>query len=273
MPVLQQISHARAQRRHAPRRPFDEPVRAETTAMKVCVVGAGAIGGMLAVRLAQAGHEVCVIVRGANLAAVRQHGMKLVLDEGTELVAPVRATDRLAEAGVQDLVLLALKAHQVAAVVPEIGHLLGPDTPIVTLQNGVPWWYFFRHGGPLEGRVVEAVDPGGAIARGVDVSRLIGSVVYPAAEIVAPGVIRHLEGNRFTLGELDGAESERVRVIAQAFREAGLRAPVVSDIRSEIWLKLWGNLTFNPVSALTHATLASICRFPLTRSLAARSMA
>lgn len=238
--------------------------------MKLCVVGAGAIGGFLAVRLARV-CEVSVVIRGANLQAVREQGMKLLI-EGREEVARLRATDRMAELGVQDVVILGMKAHQLAPVVPELGALIGAQTLVVTAQNGIPWWYFFRHGGAYEGRRIEAVDPGGVISAALPVERTIGCIVYPACELDAPGVIRHIEGNRFSLGELDGADTERVRALAQRFRDAGFKSPVVSDIRAEIWLKLWGNLSFNPISALTHATLEEICRFPETRALAASMM-
>jgi len=236
------------------------------------VVGAGAIGGFLAVRLARVCEQVSVVIRGANLQAVRAHGMKLLID-GREEVAQLTATDRMAELGVQDVVVLGMKAHQVAPIVPELAALIGPQTLVVTAQNGIPWWYFFRHGGPYEGRRIEAVDPGGVISGALPVERTIGCIVYPACELEAPGVIRHIEGNRFSLGEIDGADTERVRVLAQRFRGAGFKSPVVADIRAEIWLKLWGNLSFNPISALTHATLEDICRFPETRALAAAMMA
>jgi 2-dehydropantoate 2-reductase len=242
-------------------------------AVKTCIVGAGAIGGMLGVKLALAGEEVTFICRGPNLEAVKSQGMRLIMEDGNEFVAhPAAATDRIAEAGAQDLVLLAMKAHQVAAVAGEVRSLLGPDTIVVTLQNGVPWWYFLKRPGPYAGTRIEAVDPGGVIAASIEVERVIGCVVYPAAELVAPGVIRHVEGNRFSVGELDGADTPRVRMVSELFRKAGFKAPVLDDIRSEIWIKLWGNSSFNPISALTHATLAGICRFPPTRALAAAMM-
>ncbi len=239
--------------------------------MRICIVGAGAIGGLVAVRLAGAGEEVTVIARGAHLAAIRANGLKLVMDR-QEHVARVRATDRVAEAGPQDVVSLAMKAHQLAPVAPEVPALLGPGTVIVTAQNGIPWWYFLKHGGPYEGRTLETVDPGAVIAASLPVDRVIGSIIYPASEIAAPGVIHHVEGNRITLGELDGADTERVRSLADVLRRAGFKARVASDLRSEMWVKLWGNAAFNPISALTHATLVDICRFPLTRALAAEVM-
>ncbi|MFN0162958.1 MAG: 2-dehydropantoate 2-reductase [Burkholderiales bacterium] len=245
--------------------------------MKICVVGAGSIGGLLGVKLALAGNQVTLIARGPNLAAIRAGGMKLITHDGAELLArDVLATDRLSEAGPQDLVILGMKAHQVEAIVGDLPALLDDDTVIVPMQNGIPWWYFQRHGGLHEGKTVASVDPSGAIARAIDPRRIIGCVVYPAAEIAAPGVIRQIEGDRFPVGELDGAmgglESERVRQVSQAFVAAGFKSPILPSIRSEIWLKLWGNLTFNPISALTHSTLVDICQYPLTRALAKHMM-
>ncbi|WP_418315091.1 2-dehydropantoate 2-reductase [Piscinibacter sakaiensis] len=242
--------------------------------MKVAIIGAGAIGGYVGVKLALAGEDVSFIVRGANLAAIRKNGIKLVLADGSEQVATnVRATSDYAEAGPQDLVILALKAHQVEAVAPEIAKLFGPETAVVTMQNGIPYWYFHRHGGPeLQGTQVHSVDPTGIVGRLIPAERVIGCVVYPASELLEPGVIRHIEGDRFPLGELDGSSSERVQRIAACFTNAGFKAPVLDDIRAEIWLKLWGNLTFNPISCLSHATLVDICQFDLTRQLAAEMM-
>ena len=241
--------------------------------MKIAVVGAGAIGGYLGARLALAGEDVTFIARGANLAALQANGIKLILEDDTEqLTRNIRAVQKMAEAGAQDVVLLTLKAHQVKDVLPDLRALFGPETMVVTMQNGIPWWYFHKLGGPFDGRVVRSVDPDGAIAATIEVDRVIGSVVYPASELAAPGVVRVIEGNRFTLGELDGSKTPRIEALSQAMIRAGFKSPVSKDIRSEIWLKLWGNLTFNPISALTHATLADICRFPATRELAAGMM-
>jgi 2-dehydropantoate 2-reductase len=241
--------------------------------MKFCVVGAGSIGGYVGVKLAAAGEDVTLIARGANLEAIRARGMRLTMADGTDHIAPgIKATASLAEAGSQDVVILAMKAHQVAAVAKDLHHLLHDDTVIVPMQNGIPWWYFQRHGGPFEGRRIENVDPGGTIAGAIDPARIIGCVVYPACELAAPGVVRHIEGDRFPLGELDGTESARVVRLAEAFVRAGLKAPVLTAVRAEIWLKLWGNLTFNPISALTHSTLVDICQFPPTRELATAMM-
>jgi 2-dehydropantoate 2-reductase len=239
--------------------------------MRICVLGAGAIGGLLAVKLAEIGENVSVVIRGANLTAVRANGLKLLMG-GTEQVARVVATDRIADVGQQDLVILAMKAHQVGAVAPEVKALCGPATVVVTAQNGIPWWYFFKHGGPYEGTVLESVDHGGTIAKNIDVTRVIGSIIYPAADIVSPGTIRHIDGDRISLGELDGSDTERLRGIATLLRKAGFKVRIASDLRSELWIKLWGNCTFNPISALTHATLVDICQFPPTRSLAEAMM-
>ena len=241
--------------------------------MKIAIVGAGAIGGLLGVRLANAGETVSFIARGQNLAAIRAGGMKLLSETGLEEHAPgVAAFERPEDAGPHDAVLLTVKAHQVAAVAEDLRHLCTGDTPIVTMQNGIPWWYFHKHGGEHEGRPVRAADPDGTIARHIDPARVIGSVVYPAANLVAPGVVQHVEGNRFSLGELDGATTPRVQAIAAALTRAGFKAPVIRDVRSEIWLKLWGNLSFNPISALTHATLVDLAQFPLTRELCTQMM-
>ncbi len=240
--------------------------------MKICVVGAGAIGGLLAARLAMAGERVSVIARGPHLAAIRAHGLTLIEEDGTRHAAQLAATDRIAEAGAQDLVILGMKAHQVAAVVRDLPAMYGPETMVLTAQNGIPWWYFFKLPGPHEGQRLESVDPGGVVADNLPIDRVIGSVVYPAAEIAEPGVIRHIEGNRFSLAEIDGAKTERIARVSDSLGKAGFKAPVVSDLRAEIWTKLWGNLSFNPISALTHATLLDICRFPLSRTLAADMM-
>ena len=240
--------------------------------MKVCVVGAGAIGGYMAVRIAQAGHDVSVIARGPHLAAIRAHGLKLIEADQELVVTNLTATDNIRDLGPQDVVLLALKAHQIEAVVEDLSVLLEPKTVLVTLQNGIPWWYFQKLDSPYAGRVVKTVDPTGVLFNKIDPDRLVGCIAYPAATIAEPGVIQHVEGNRFPVGELDGSESDRVNQVSTLFTEAGFKARVLTDIRSEICLKLWGNLTFNPISALTHATLVDICQFPLTRALAEAMM-
>lgn len=241
--------------------------------MKIAIIGAGAIGGLVGARLALAGEDVTFIVRGRNLQAIREHGIRLVSPDGQEHVArEVRATQDYAQAGRQDVVILAMKAHQVDGVLDALPQLLAPHTMVVPMQNGIPYWYFQKHGGPHEGRRVATVDPDGRIAAGLDPARVIGCVVYPASELVAPGVIHHIEGDRFPLGELDGRNTDRVQQLAASFINAGFKAPVLEDIRSEIWLKLWGNATFNPISSLAHSTLVDICQHPLTRELAADMM-
>lgn len=242
--------------------------------MKIAIIGAGAIGGLVGARLALAGEDVTFLVRGQNLAAIEARGIRLVGADGIEHAATnVRATDRYDVAGPQDCVVLATKAHQVEAVLEQLPALLGPETTVVTMQNGIPYWYFQRHGGRYEGTRVTSVDPYGRVAASIPAERVIGCVVYPASELVAPGLIRHIEGERLPLGELDGSSSARVQRLSACFENAGFKAPVLDNIRAEIWLKLWGNLTFNPVSSLSHSTLADICQYPLTRELARAMMA
>ncbi len=241
--------------------------------MKIAIIGAGAIGGLVGAKLALAGEDVTFIVRGANLDAISRNGIKLVSAEGEEQVARnVKATDRYDEAGPQDIVVLAMKAHQVEAVANDVPKLFGPDTVVVTMQNGIPYWYFHKHGGTLEGTPVRSVDPSGTLSAKIPAQRVIGCVVYPASELIAPGVVRHIEGDRFPVGELDGSTSERVNRVSAGFTGAGFKAPVLDNIRAEIWLKLWGNLTFNPISSLSHSTLVDICQYPPSRELAAAMM-
>jgi 2-dehydropantoate 2-reductase len=240
--------------------------------MKVCVVGAGAIGGMMAAKLAQSGHELSVIARGAHLDAIRNNGLKYI-ENGEELViTDIFATADMQEVTGQDVVLLGVKAHQIAPIADKLMGMLSEAGVIVTLQNGIPWWYFQKLEGEYQDSIVRTVDPQGAIAAAIDPGRIIGCIAFPAATVEAPGVIRHIEGNRYPVGELDGSESERVQAICDAFTGAGFKSFVLPDIRSEIWLKLWGNLSFNPISALTHSTLVDICQFPQTRALAAQMM-
>jgi 2-dehydropantoate 2-reductase len=241
--------------------------------MRIAVVGAGAIGGYLGAKLALAGEEVTFIARNRNLAAINANGFRLILEDGSEQHAvTARAVQHMADAGEQDAVLLTVKAHQVRDVLPYLRALFGPKTMVVTMINGLPWWYFHRLAGPFEGRQLDSVDPGGTIAAHIEPERIIGSVVYPATELIEPGLVRVIEGNRFTLGELDGSRSERIEALSQTFMRAGFKSPVARDIRSEIWIKLWGNLSLNPISGLTHSTLQDICRFPPTRALVERMM-
>ncbi|RST46630.1 2-dehydropantoate 2-reductase [Variovorax sp. DXTD-1] len=241
--------------------------------MKIAVIGAGAIGGLVGAKLALAGEDVTFIVRGKNLDAIATNGFKLIGADGTEQVAlNAKATDRYDQAGPQDIVILAMKAHQVEAVANDVPKLFGPETVVVTMQNGIPFWYFHNHGGALAGTPVRSVDPTGVVAARIPAERVIGCVVYPASELMAPGVVKHIEGDRFPVGELDGSSSERVNRVSACFTAAGFKAPVLDNIRSEIWLKLWGNLTFNPISSLSHSTLVDICQYPPSRELAAAMM-
>ena len=240
--------------------------------MRVCVVGAGAIGGLVAAKLALAGNQVTVIDLGAHLAAIKANGLKLEWHDGKVETAKVKAVEKAADAGKQDLVVLAVKAHYLDQIAKDIDHLLDADTLVLTVQNGLPWWYFQRLGGKYDNKKLESLDPTGVLTKKIDARRIIGCVVYPAAAVTAPGVIHHVEGDRFPVGELDGTESERVKRVHDMLVKAGLKSRVLKDIRSEIWLKAWGNLSFNPISALTHATLVDICQFPETRHLAARMM-
>ena len=240
--------------------------------MKICIFGAGAIGGYMAAKLVQAGADVSIVARGPHLAAIQARGLTL-LEEGAEPVTvQVRASARAADLGPQDYVIITLKAHSVPPVVAAMQPLIGPRTTIVSGVNGVPWWYFHKIGGPLEGTRLQTVDPGNVQWDGFGPDRVLGCVVYPAAEVSQPGTIRHIEGNRFSLGEPDGSKSDRAVALSQALHAAGLKAPVRPRLRDEIWVKQWGNLSFNPISVLTHATLDVLCTDPGTRDVARRMM-
>lgn len=235
--------------------------------MKICIYGAGAVGGYVGARLCLAGEaEVTLIARGPHLAAMKANGLKLI-SEGEEHVVRPFCTDDPAEAGPQDFVLVTMKAHSVPAAVDRMTPLFGPDTAVVPGVNGVPWWYFHKLEGPWEGHRIEMVDPGGRQWGVIGPDRVIGCVVYPAASIVEPGVIHHSDEKRMLLGELDGSRSERVTALSKAMIKAGLKAPVRSKIRDDVWIKLWGNLSFNPVSALTGGTLEQIARDPGVRAV------
>lgn len=235
--------------------------------MKFAVAGAGAIGAFVGALLARAGEDVTLIARGPHLRAMREHGVRVRGEIGEFVVHP-SVTDDPATVGVVDVVILSLKAHSLADFAPKLTPLLGPETTVVSAQNGLPWWYFYRHGGGFDGLEIEAIDPGGAISRSLPPGRAIGCVIYCSTSIEEPGVIEHLEGTRFALGEPDKSKSERCRRIADAFIRSGLRAPVRADIRRDIWVKLLGSLAFNPLSAITRATLGDIVKFPPTRLLA-----
>ncbi len=234
--------------------------------MKFAIVGAGAVGAFLGARLSNAGHEVYLIARGPHLRAMQTNGVKVLSPQGDFEARPV-ATDDYEAVGPVDFVFLTVKAHSLPQIAPRLGPLLVPETAVASAQNGIPWWYFQRHGGPWEGTRLESADPGGVIAAHVSAERIIGCVVYPAAAIVEPGVIEHTEGDRFSIGELDGSTSDRCRALSATIRRTGLRAPIRSNIREEIWVKLLGNSAFNPVSALTRASLSEIAADPDARAL------
>jgi 2-dehydropantoate 2-reductase len=235
--------------------------------VRLVIVGAGATGGFLGGFLARAGHDVTLVARGAHLEAMRRQGLRVRTAEGEFVVRP-RCTGDLGAVAGAEAAFLAVKAHAIAPMASALGAALGAGGTLVTLQNGIPWWYFQRHGGPLDGTRLETVDPGGVIGRHIDPASVVGAVTYPATRIVEPGVVEHVEGTRFTIGELDGTRSDRCRAISGALAAAGLRCPVRTDIRKEIWLKLIGNAVFNPLSALTRASLAAIAADPGTRAVA-----
>jgi len=239
--------------------------------MKVCIFGAGAIGGYMGVKLAKAGADVSLVARGPHLVAMQEKGLTLI-EEGETTTVPVTASDDPAALGVQDYVIVTLKAHSVPPVVSKMAPLIGLNTTIVSGVNGVPWWYFHKLEGVHEGTRLDSVDPGNAQWDGFGPDRVLGCVVYPAAEVIEPGVIKHIEGNRFSLGEPDGSKSDRAQALSKILANAGLKAPVRPKLRDEIWVKLWGNLSFNPISALTHATLDVLCTDEGTRAVARNMM-
>ena len=239
--------------------------------MRICIFGAGAIGGFMGAELALSGADVTLIARGPHLAAMKANGLKLIKG-GEEKIAKVRCFETAAEAGPQDYVVITLKAHSVPGVVPALKPLLSPDTSIVWGVNGVPWWYFHGLDSPWRDHRLESVDRGGVQWTGLGPERIIGCVVYPACEVIEPGVVQHIEGDRFTLGEPSGEKTPRATTLSEALIKAGLKAPVRPRIRDEIWIKLWGNLCFNPISALTHATLDVIATDPDTRTVARAMM-
>jgi 2-dehydropantoate 2-reductase len=239
--------------------------------MKVCVVGAGAIGGLLGARLADTGHEVSLVARGAHLAAIRAHGLAVKDAAGTRS-RPLPASDDPADFGPQDVVVVALKAYSIGPMLPRIAGLLTPDTAVVTAINGIPWWYFCRAGGKFDGQPVECLDPGGAMVRALDPKHVVGCVVHGSAEVIAPGVVHHTSGNTFILGEIDGRATPRIRALAAAIEAAGLEAPVTARIRDDVWTKLIGNTSYNPVAALTGALMSEINASPALLELIRRMM-
>jgi 2-dehydropantoate 2-reductase len=236
--------------------------------MKICIFGAGAIGGYLGVKLAQAGVDVSLVARGPHLAAMQQNGLTLIEEDSDPVTVAVTASNSAADLGPQDYVIVTLKAHSVPPLVGQMQPLIGDHTTIVSGVNGVPWWYFHKIGTDLEGTRLACVDPDDAQWNGFGPDRVLGCVVYPAAEVLCPGTIKHIEGNRFSLGEPDGSKSDRALALSAALTAAGLKAPVRPRLRDEIWVKLWGNLSFNPISALTHATLDVLCTDTGTRAVA-----
>lgn len=240
--------------------------------MRICVFGTGAIGGLIAARLALTGEHVTVIGRGAHFDAIKAKGLALRWQDGAAQTAAVSAADGADAAGKQDLVVLAVKAHSLEFAALDIQPLLGSGTIVMTIQNGIPWWYFQRHGGALEGTRLRSLDPNGTLAKAIHPDRIIGCAVYLAAEVVAPGAIQHIGGNRFPLGEIGGEVTSRAQAIAAMLVNGGLQASAIPDIRAEIWLKALGTLSLNPISALTNATMVEICRSPDTRRLVIKMM-
>ena len=241
--------------------------------MKFAIVGAGAIGSFLAARMTRAGIDVTLVGRGSQLAAIRRGGVRVVSPvEPNEFTSHVKIAASIDEVGIVDVVILAVKSHSLMDVAPALPALFHESTVVVTTQNGIPWWYFDHAGPPFEGLQLERLDPGGMIAKSIAAERVVGSLVYFATEVMEPGLVRHVEGDRMSLGEPRGGPSERSQRIAAALIRAGLRAPVVPQIRREIWVKLLGNVAMNPISALTGATLAEISRDPDMRAIAREVM-
>jgi 2-dehydropantoate 2-reductase len=239
--------------------------------MKFLIAGAGAIGGYVGAKLAQAGEDVTLFARGAHLKAMQDHGVRVRSEEGNFEAHP-RVVGDLREAGQADVIILGVKAHGLTSLAPSITPLIGPDTTVLSTQNGIPWWYFEAETGEFAGLHLESVDPGRVIANAIPAKTVVGSLVYFATDLAEPGVIRHIEGNRISLGEPDGSRSDRIKGIAEALIKAGLRAPVTTRLRSEMFVKLLGNAAFNPISALTRATLVKMAQDPGVRALVAEIM-
>ena len=239
--------------------------------MKICIFGAGAIGGYMGVKLAQIGTDVSLVARGPHLDAMKKNGLRLIEGE-SDLTVPVEASENPEDLGFQDYLIITLKAHSVPSIIEKVRPLVNEKTTIVSGVNGIPWWYFHKISGEFEGTKLASVDPGNVQWESFGPSKVLGCVVYPAAEVLEPGVIKHIEGNRFSLGEPDGSKSDRALKLSKVLTEAGLKAPVRPKLRDEIWVKLWGNLSFNPISALTHATLDVLCTDIGTREVARKMM-
>ena len=242
--------------------------------MKICVVGAGSMGGMMGVKLHNIGEDVTLIARGPHLEAIKaNNSLKLIMNDGTvEFAEGIKATNDINSVGEQDLVILGVKSHQIAPIVDEVNSLLGDNSTLLTIQNGILWWYFQLHGGEFNNRALQTIDPDGLISRAIDSKHIIGSISYPAAEISEPGVIKHIEGIRMPIGEIDGVEKQRTRDLCDLLNRAGFKSVILESIRAETWLKVLGNLSFNPVSALTHSTLVDICQFAPSRDLIDKMM-
>ena len=239
--------------------------------MKICIFGAGAIGGYMGVKLAQIGTDVSLVARGPHLEAMKKNGLRLIEGE-SDVTVPVTASENPKDLGFQDYLIITLKAHSVPSIIEKVRPLVNEKTTIVSGVNGIPWWYFHKIGGEFEGAKLASVDPGNVQWESFGPSKVLGCVVYPAAEVLEPGVIKHIEGNRFSLGEPDGSKSDRALKLSKVLTEAGLKAPVRPKLRDEIWVKLWGNLSFNPISALTHATLDVLCTDSGTREVVRKMM-
>lgn len=239
--------------------------------MKICIFGAGAIGGYMGVKLAQVGADVSLVARGPHLEAMQKNGLRLI-EEDSDITVPVKASENPGDLGFQDYLIITLKAHSVSSIVDKVKPLVNEKTTIVSGVNGIPWWYFHKTGDEFEGTKLTSVDPGELQWNSFGPDKVLGCVVYPAAEVLEPGVIKHIEGNRFSLGEPDGSKSERALKLSNALIAAGLKAPVRPRLRDEIWVKLWGNLSFNPISALTSATLDVLCTDIGTREVARKMM-
>lgn len=229
--------------------------------MKFLIVGAGAIGAYIGAAMARAGADVTLFARGPHLKAMQERGVLVKSAQG-DFEARPRVVGSLDEAGRADVVFLGVKAHGLPQLAPQLKPVLGPDTAVISTQNGIPWWYFQGFGGEWEGLRLERIDPGGVISAAIEPRSVVGSIVYFSTEIIEPGVIQHIEGNRISLGEPDGTRSDRCRRIAEALSASGLRCPITTHIRQEIWVKILGNASLNPVSALTRATLAQMLRDP-----------
>jgi 2-dehydropantoate 2-reductase len=229
--------------------------------VRIAIAGAGAIGGYIGACLAKAGADVVLLARGPHLRAMQERGLRVISPDGNFDVAP-QVVGEVNAIGRADVVILGVKAHGLATLAPQLRQLLGPDTMVVSTQNGIPWWYFQNYPGELDGLHLERVDPGGVIAKSIEPERVVGSLAYFSTDIAEPGVIHHIEGNRLSLGEPSGIRTERIRALAAALVAAGVRAPVTTRFRHEIWVKLLGNVAFNPISALTGGTLEELVRHP-----------